>query len=102
MEDYTEYDVLVVVRGDWLPGDGEITAGWGGVTVPGEVDPHVQHVVADVDLVLRPVHPVLLEVAVPEEPQLVRVRDPVLSCLQSIGVQVSVCFEKVKIKLTFF
>ena len=74
----------MVVRGDRFPGDGEITAGWGGVTVPGEVDPHVQHVVADVDLVLRPVHPVLLPVAVPEEPELVRVRDPVLSSLQSV------------------
>ena len=81
----------MVVRGDRLPGDGEITAGWGGVTVPGEVDPHVQHVVADVDLVLGPVHPVLLPVAVPEEPELVRVRNPVLSSLQSIGVKVSVC-----------
>ena len=95
MEDYTEYDVLVVVRGDWLPGDGEITAGRGGVTVPSEVDPHVQHVVADVDLVLGPVDPVLQEVAVPEEPELVRVRDPVLSSLQSVGVQVSVWFDKV-------
>ena len=94
-EDYTEYDVLVVVRGDRFPGDGEITARWGGVPVPSEVDPHVQHVVADVDLVLRPVHPVLLPVAVPEEPQLVRVRDPVLSSLQSVGVQVSVRFDKV-------
>ena len=81
----------MVVRGDRLPGYGEITAGWGGVTVPGEVDPHVQHVVADVDLVLGPVHPVLLPVAVPEEPELVRVRDSVLGSLQSIGVQVSVC-----------
>ena len=85
----------MVVRGDRFPGDGEITAGWGGVTVPGEVDPHVQHVVADVDLVLRPVHPVLLPVAVPEEPELVRVRDSVLSSLQSVGVQVSVWFDKV-------
>ena len=80
----------MVVRGDWLPGDGEITSWWGGVSVPGEVDPHVQHVVADVDLVLRPVHPVLLPVAVPEEPELVRVRHSVLGSLQSIGVQVSV------------
>ena len=80
----------MVVRGDWLPGDGEITAWWGGVAVPGKVDPHVQHVVADVDLVLRPVHPVLLPVAVPEEPELVRVRHSVLGSLQSIGVQVSV------------
>ena len=68
----------MVVRGDRFPGDGEITAGRGGVTVPGEVDPHVQHVVADVDLVLWPVDPVLQEVAVPEEPELVRVRDTVL------------------------
>ena len=89
-ENSTEYDVLVVLRSDWLPGDGELTAWWGGVAVPGEVDPHVQHVVADVDLVLGPVHPVLLPVAVPEEPELVRVRHPVLSRLQSIGVQVSV------------
>ena len=90
MEDYTEYDVLVVVRGDWLPGDGEITSWWGGVAVPREVDPHVQHVVADVDLLLSPVDPVLEEVAVPEEPELIRVRDSVLGCLQSIRIQVSV------------
>ena len=79
----------MVVRSDRLPGDGQITAWWGGVAVPGEVDPHVQHVVADVDLVLGPVHPVLLPVAVPEEPELVRVRHSVLGSLQSIGVQVS-------------
>ena len=85
----------MVVRSDRLPGEWQITAWWGGVSVPGEVDPHVQHVVADVDLVLGPIHPVLLKVAVPEEPELVRVRDPVLSSLQSIGVQVSVRFDKV-------
>ena len=78
-----------------LPGDREVTVWRSGVTTPGEVHPHIQHVVADVDLVLGPVHPVLLPVAVPEEPELVRVRDPVLSSLQSIGVQVSVRFDKV-------
>ena len=42
-----------------------------GVSVSGEVDPHVEHVVADIDLVLRPVDPVLPKVGVPQEPQLV-------------------------------